>query len=72
MEKIVEDLIRSLLDQDDELRRHYTEHQEYERLLDQLRRKHHLTSEEEVEQKRIQKLKLAGMDRIMEIVRRHR
>ena len=72
MEKHDQELIQSLLDQDDELRRHYQEHQEYERQLEELRRKHHLTAEEELEQKRVQKLKLAGMDRIMEIVRRHR
>jgi uncharacterized protein YdcH (DUF465 family) len=32
----------------------------------------HLSPEEEVEKKRIQKLKLAGKDRIMEILSRHR
>ena len=72
MEKHDQELIHSLLDQDDELRRHYQEHQEYERQLEELRRKHHLTADEEVEQKRLQKVKLAGMDRMMEIVRRHR
>ena len=72
MEKHDEELIHSLLDQDEELRRLYDEHRQYERQLEDLRRKHHLTTEEEVEQKRVQKLKLAGMDRIMEIVRRHR
>jgi hypothetical protein len=72
MEKHDEELIRSLLDHDEELRRHYQEHQVYERQLEELRRKHHLTADEEVEQKRVQKLKLAGMDRIMEIIRRHR
>jgi hypothetical protein len=72
MEKHDEELIRSLLDQDEELRRHYEEHQVYERQLEELRRKHRLTADEELEQKRVQKLKLAGMDRIMEILRRHR
>jgi hypothetical protein len=72
MEKHEEDLIRSLLDRDAELRRHYEEHLEYERQLEQMRRKHHLTPDEEVEQKRIQKMKLAGKDRLMEIVRRYR
>jgi uncharacterized protein YdcH (DUF465 family) len=60
------------LPRDDELRRYYEEHLELEKQLDRLRQKPHLTPEEEVEQKRIQKVKLAGKDRIMEIVRRYR
>ena len=72
MEKHEEELIQSLLPRDDELRRYYEEHLELEKQLDRLRQKPHLTPEEEVEQKRIQKVKLAGKDRIMEIVRRYR
>jgi uncharacterized protein YdcH (DUF465 family) len=72
MEKREEELIHSLLDRDAELRRYYEEHLELERQLDQLRQKHHLTPDEEMEQKRIQKIKLAGKDRIMEILGRYR
>ena len=72
MEKHEEDLIRSLLERDSELKRYYQEHQELERKLERLQHKLHLTSDEDVEKKRIQKMKLAGKDRIMEILGRYR
>jgi len=72
MEVREEALIRSLIDTNPELRRHYEEHLEFKRRLEDLRQKPYLTEEEEVEQKRIQKQKLAGKDRIMEILARHR
>lgn len=72
MEKQDEELIRSLLDRDQELRRFYEEHVDLEKQLATLQHKHYLTPEEELECKRIQKLKLAGKDRIMEILGRYR
>ena len=72
MELKEEVLIRSLIDTDPELRRHYEEHVELKRQLEDLRQKPYLTEEEEIEQKRIQKQKLAGKDRMMEILARHR
>lgn len=72
MEKHEEELIRSLIDQDAELRRYYEEHLELERQLETLQHKHYLTPEEDLEKKRIQKVKLAGKDRIMEILGRYR
>ncbi len=67
-----EELIRSLLDTDPELRRHYEEHAQLKQRLQELREKPFLTEEEEVEEKTIQKQKLAGKDRIMEILARHK
>ena len=72
MEKYEEDMIRSLLDRDPELRRYYEEHLDLERQLLTLQHKHFLTPEEDLERKRIQKIKLAGKDRIMEILGRYR
>ncbi len=72
MEIKEEALIRSLLDSDPELRWHYDEHVELKRRLEELRQKSYLTEEEQVEQKRIQKQKLAGKDRMMEILARYR
>jgi uncharacterized protein YdcH (DUF465 family) len=72
MEAKEEALIRSLVDTDRELRQHYDEHVELKKRLEDLRQKPFLTEEEEIEQKRIQKQKLAGKDRIMEILARHR
>ncbi len=67
-----EELIRSLLDTDPELRRHYEEHAQLKQRLQELRAAPFLTEEEEIEEKTIQKQKLAGKDRIMEILARHK
>jgi uncharacterized protein YdcH (DUF465 family) len=72
MERKDEDLIKTLLDRDPELKQYYEEHVALERQLAEFHGRNHLTPEEEVEKKRIQKLKLAGKDRIMEILSRHR
>ena len=72
MEKHEEELIRSLLDQDGELRRYYEEHVALEKQLATFQHKHYLTPEEEVEKKRLQKLKLVGKDHIMEILEKYR
>jgi len=72
MESYEEQTIVSLLDQEPELKKFYDEHLELEKKLAEFQRKHHLTAEEEVEMKRIQKLKLIGKDRMMEIIGRHR
>ncbi len=72
MEKKEEDLILSLVDRDPELKRYYDEHLVLEQQLAALQRRLHLTTEEELEKKRLQKVKLAGKDKIMEILARHR
>ena len=71
MEHREEQAIVSLLDKDQELKRFYDEHQELEKQLAVFQHKHHLSPEEEIEMKRIQKLKLAGKDKIMEILGKH-
>ena len=72
MEKRDEELIQTLLEREPELRRYYEEHADLERQLEVFNQKVHLTPEEEVERKRLQKLKLAGKDKIMEILSRYR
>jgi uncharacterized protein YdcH (DUF465 family) len=72
MEAREEQVIVSLLDKDPELKRYYEEHQQLEKKLAEFHHKHHLSPEEEVQMKRIQKLKLVGKDKIMEILGRHR
>jgi uncharacterized protein YdcH (DUF465 family) len=72
MELHEEALIRSMMESDTELRHYYDEHVELKRQSEELKLKPHLTEEEEIELKRIQKQKLAGKDRIMEILSRHR
>jgi len=72
MEEKDEALIRTLVEREPELRRYYEEHVALERQLGAFQQKLYLTPEEEVEKKRLQKLKLAGKDKIMEILARHR
>ena len=72
MEKNDERLIQSLLDKDAELKRFYDEHVDLERQITLFQQKAYLTPEEEFQKKQLQKLKLAGKDRIMEILARYR
>ncbi len=66
------ELIHKLLPKDEELRRLWAEHLELEKKLDQYNKKHYLTNQEELKRKEIQKLKLAGKDRIEEILSKYR
>jgi len=72
MEVKEEQAIVSLLDRDPELKKFYEEHREFEKKLAEYQHKHYLTPDEEVEMKKIQKLKLVGKDRMMEILGRYR
>ena len=72
MEKKDEELIQTLLEREPELRRYYEEHVDLERRLGTFQQKVYLSPDEELEKRRLQKLKLAGKDRIMEILSRHR
>ena len=72
MERREEEFIISLLDKDHELKKYYEEHQELEKKLSGYQNKSHLTPLEEVEKKRLQKLKLAGKDKIMELLSKYR
>jgi len=71
MERREEELIQQYLGNDERLRAIYSEHLEYKHQLEAFRHKHHLTVEEEMEVKRLQKLKLASKDQIMEILSRY-
>jgi uncharacterized protein YdcH (DUF465 family) len=72
METREESAIVSLLDKDPELKKYYDEHQAFEKQLAALHHKGHLSPDEEIEIKRIQKLKLAGKDKMMELLGKHR
>ncbi len=72
MEKRDLELIESLVGKDDELRVLMLEHRELEKTLDTIQQKPYLNASEEVEKKNIQKVKLAGRDRIEEILSSHR
>lgn len=72
MEAKDEQIILSLVDRDPELRRFYDEHVRLEKQLASLNHKGFLNQDEEVERKRLQKVKLAGKDRMMEILNKYR
>ena len=72
MEAKDEQLILSLVDRDPELKRYYEQHVDLEKQLAQMNHRGFLNPQEEVERKRLQKVKLAGKDRIMEILSRYR
>ncbi len=71
MERRDEEIIQQLMIHDDAMRALYVEHQELKHQLEAFRDKIHLSTEEELEKKRIQKLKLASKDRLMEMLQRH-
>jgi uncharacterized protein YdcH (DUF465 family) len=58
-----------LLRESEAFQRLWTRHQRYEQQLADIDRVHHLTPEQELERKNLQKLKLAGKDQMMELVR---
>jgi uncharacterized protein len=72
MERYDEELIGQLMDADPELKKYVEQHREFEKLLEEFNRRPYLTAEETVERKRLQKLKLAGRDRIEQILAQHR
>ncbi|MFH2012139.1 MAG: DUF465 domain-containing protein [Pseudomonadota bacterium] len=72
MEKRDAKLIEKLAETDEELKGYIDEHIKFEKILDEYNKKPYLTPEEEIERKSIQKLKLAGKDRIEEILSKHR
>ena len=65
-------LIEHLKATDPEFRQLMEEHLRYEQQLDEFNKLRFLTSEQEVERKRVQKIKLRGKDRMAEILREYK
>jgi uncharacterized protein YdcH (DUF465 family) len=72
MEKQDLELIDCWAGRDPELKRYVDEHWEFERQLEEFNRRPYLTAQENLERKRLQKLKLAGRDKIEEILAKYR
>ena len=72
MEKRDEEIIARALPIDEELRKYVEEHRRYEEILEEMNKRPYLTTEEAMERKRIQKLKLAGKDMIEAILAKYR
>ena len=72
MEERDEKLIALLIKDSNTLREYMGQHQEYEKQLVEYNKRIYLTTEESLERKKIQKLKLAGRDKIESILAEHR
>jgi uncharacterized protein YdcH (DUF465 family) len=62
MQQYDESLVQQLFEENPRFRRLYEEHQILEKDLQRLTAKDYLSTEDELEKKRVQKLKLAGKD----------
>jgi uncharacterized protein YdcH (DUF465 family) len=67
-----EAVVKILLESNEEFKRLYNEHLELEKKIAEFDRKHYLTPEEELERKRLQKIKLAGKDRMFELIKEYK
>ena len=65
-------LIEHLKQSDPEFRRLMEEHLRYEQQLQEFNKLRYLTSEQEIEKKRVQKTKLRGKDRMAEILKEYK
>ncbi len=65
-------LIAEVSKQDEGLKKLWEEHKRFEHELDELNQRAHLTPEEAIERKRIKIRKLAGKDKIEEILTQYR
>ena len=73
MDRIEEEAIVEVLARTNEdFRREREAHRYYERILEELLRRTRLTSDEEIEKRKIQKLKLAGKDRMARMIADYR
>ena len=65
-------LIEHLKQTNPEFRQLTEEHLRYERQLEEFNHLRYLTSEQELEKKQVQKMKLWGKDRMAEILKEHK
>ena len=72
MEATDELLIAKLIGQNPELKKLVDDHHDFERRLDEMNRRPYLSTDEDIERKRLQKAKLAGKDKIERILAPHR
>ena len=72
MEQYDQALIQQMFDQNPHFRMLYEEHLLLEKELTQINQKPFLSAEEELEKKKIQKLKLAGRDEMERLLRSQR
>lgn len=67
-----EDLVKELLERDEEFKQAYLAHQEYEKRIAEFDKRPYLSTEEQLTRKKLQKLKLAEKDKMEAILARYR
>lgn len=67
-----EEIVEILKRENEEFRRLAEEHRSLDNMLSEMDRKPYLTPDEEIERKRIQKLKLNKKDRMAELIREYK
>ncbi|MBP1720872.1 MAG: hypothetical protein H6Q50_384 [Deltaproteobacteria bacterium] len=72
MEKTEELLIAKYIQQDNELRESVEEHRKFESALENFNKRLYLTPAEEMEKKKMQKMKLLSKDKIYQILAKYR
>ena len=72
MEQKEIDLINKLINKDQELKKLWEEHLELEEKIEEYNKKVYLTPEEELEKNRLKKIKLAGKDKILAILKKYK
>jgi uncharacterized protein YdcH (DUF465 family) len=65
-------LIAELIKENNTMKQSMEQHHEYEKQIEDFDKRIHLSTEESMERKRIQKLKLANRDKIERILSEHR
>lgn len=72
MEEADKLLIRKYIQQDEELKKYIEDHAKLEADLEDFNKRIHLSSEEEIEKKNLQKRKLRGKEQIYRILTKYR
>jgi len=72
MERAEEVLIERYIQQDGELKKLVENHRQLEAALEDFNKRIYLTPQEEIEKKKMQKLKLASKDRIFSILAKYK
>ncbi|AMM40151.1 hypothetical protein HS1_000345 [Candidatus Desulfofervidus auxilii] len=72
MEQKEIDLISKLINKDQELKKLWEEHLELEEKIEEYNKRVYLTPEEELEKNRLKKIKLAGKDKILAILKKYK
>jgi len=72
MEQKEIDLINRLINKDQKLQKLWEEHLELEEKIEEYNKRVYLTPEEELEKNRLKKIKLAGKDKILAILKKYK